>query len=88
MDRNVVDDLLVLKGRVIRGKVLRLKNDVPDHGITLGEAFGHFAPDHAVDDSAFRDLVGRLVKGFYCTPVADDRDSIRNVVDFMQFVRD
>ena len=51
------------------------------------ETVCQFSSDHAFDDSFFRDIVDGFVESLDCGTVADNRDLVGYIIDFIQLVR-
>ena len=68
--------------------VFDAENFVADFGGAVGVTVFEIAPNHALDDAVFGDIVGAHVKGFDRAPVAEDGDLIGNRLDLIQLVTD
>ncbi|MPM70528.1 hypothetical protein SDC9_117483 [bioreactor metagenome] len=69
--------------------VLDLQHDFVLHmRLARGETIGQLAADHAADDARFVNLLLGHIEGFDDRAVANDRNLIRNIGDFVELMGD
>ena len=86
VDADIVDHLAFIVDRMVDVPVLYFKNYVADIGCPLGKAMGQITTDHAADDAIFGNGVGATVKRLNGGAIAQDRDGIGHLGDFVELV--
>ncbi len=87
MEINVLDDLAFRMYRVMYLPLPDFENGLADIRRSLGITIRHFASDHVLDDAVFTDHFFVAVQRIDRGAVAQDRDRIRDLGNFIEFVR-
>ena len=87
LEGNTVHHLPVRIQGMVYAPVLHLNGNIPHRdAFTLWETVHQFAANHAFDDPVLCDGICFLIQGLYGRSVADNRNLIRNIGYFIQFM--
>src|SRR5690625_1768022 len=81
-----INDSSIRIDRVLNCPVLDSENLRADLRLSIGIEIAQFPPDHQTNDFIVIKRMTFMINGFNCLPVTQDRRSIRDFRDFVQFM--